>query len=65
MGVRLDDLPERCDPELELVGVGGAEVERASFFGLEDLYREKLARAEELRTRFRGSDVETASAAAR
>lgn len=41
----------------------GAEVERASFFGLEDLYREKLARAEELRTRFRGSDVETASAA--
>lgn len=40
-----------------------AEVERASFFGLEDLYREKLARAEELRTRFRGSDVEAASAA--
>ena len=29
MGVRLDDLPERGDPELELVGVGGAEVERA------------------------------------
>ncbi|MEC8512958.1 MAG: FHA domain-containing protein [Planctomycetota bacterium] len=40
-----------------------AEVERASFFGLEELYREKLARAQELRTRFRGSDVETASAA--
>ncbi|MEE2941220.1 MAG: FHA domain-containing protein [Planctomycetota bacterium] len=40
-----------------------AEVERASFFGLEELYREKLARAEELRARFRGSDVVTSSAA--
>lgn len=46
----------------ELKALAG-EVERARFFGLEPLYREKLARAQEIRARFRGSEVETQGAA--
>ncbi|MFT6108413.1 MAG: hypothetical protein ACJA2W_001325 [Planctomycetota bacterium] len=42
-----------------------AEVERARFFGLADLFREKLARAEDLGRRFRGTDVETQAVALR
>ncbi|MEM8712122.1 MAG: FHA domain-containing protein [Planctomycetota bacterium] len=43
----------------------GEEVERARFFRLADLFREKLARAEDVATRFRGSDVEAQAIALR
>lgn len=36
----------------------GQEVERARFFRLADLYRQKLERAQELATRYEGSEVE-------
>ncbi len=54
----------------ELLGEGRSElkeltgeVERARFFGLADLYREKLARAEDLSQRYRGTDVESQATA--
>ncbi len=54
----------------ELLGEGRAElkgltqeVERARFFGLADLYRQKLTRAEDLVRRYRGTDVEAEATA--
>ena len=61
---------EAATAQSELLGEGRAElkglteqVERARFFGLADLYREKLDLASDLCERYRGTDVEAQATA--
>lgn len=63
-------IEEAAAAQSEMLGEGRAElkaltaeVERARFFGLADLYRQKLARAKDLSQRFGGTDLEAQSEA--
>lgn len=56
-GTALDEITAVGRQELKGLSV---EVERARFFGLGDLYREKLARVATLRARYQGTAVEPA-----
>ena len=65
---QFDLVEEAVRTEAEITADGRAEldglveeVDRARFFQLEDIYREKLARVNALADRYRGSDVEASA----